>query len=231
MSKKDGSKDARRSPRRRDALSKRVIVQTAIDILDADGEEALTFRALAARLSTGAGALYHHVSNKDQLLAAAATNLVERVTGPAPSSDSSEATLRTLMLDVFDVIRAHPWLGAQLSRAPWQPADLLIFERIGELLAPLQIPDEMRFDVASAFMNHVLGAAAQQAAGTCIAPNLDRAAFLEKVTAGWTAHAGRDQLPFVHEIAPQLAHHDDRQQFATGVNLLLAGIAATTHPC
>lgn len=224
------SNDARRSPRRRDALSKRVIVRTAIDILDADGEEALTFRALAARLSTGAGALYHHVSNKDQLLAAAATDLVERVTGSAPLSDSSQATLRTFMLDVFDVIRAHPWLGAQLSRAPWQPADLLVFERIGELLAPLPMPDEMRFDVASAFMNHVLGVAAQQAAATRITPNLDRATFLEVATADWTAHAGRDRLPFVHEIAPYLAHHDDRKQFGTGVNLLLAGIAVTAGP-
>src|SRR3954467_13184410 len=51
---------ARRSERRTDALSKERIVETAIEILDAEGENALTFRALTTRLATGAGAIYWH---------------------------------------------------------------------------------------------------------------------------------------------------------------------------
>ena len=50
--------------RRTDALSKERIVDAAIEILDADGENALTFRALAARLATGSGAIYQHIENK-----------------------------------------------------------------------------------------------------------------------------------------------------------------------
>src|SRR5579859_7821537 len=46
----------KRAERRTDALSKERIVEAAIEILDADGENALTFRALSARLATGAGA-------------------------------------------------------------------------------------------------------------------------------------------------------------------------------
>jgi AcrR family transcriptional regulator len=44
---------AERTGRRADALSKERIVEAAIEILDADGESALTFRALATRLATG----------------------------------------------------------------------------------------------------------------------------------------------------------------------------------
>ena len=40
-------------------------------ILDDEGEAALTFRALSARLATGSGAIYWHVANKSELLAAA----------------------------------------------------------------------------------------------------------------------------------------------------------------
>ncbi len=48
--------------RRTDALSKEKIVETAIEILDAEGEKALTFRALTTRLTTGADAIYWHVA-------------------------------------------------------------------------------------------------------------------------------------------------------------------------
>ena len=65
------AKRVQRTQRRTDALSKERIIETAIEILDTEGESALTFRALAARLATGSGAIYWHVANKDELLAAA----------------------------------------------------------------------------------------------------------------------------------------------------------------
>ena len=58
-------------------LSKSRVVEAAIAILDAEGEAALTFRALTANLETGAGAIYWHVSNKDELLAAAAEQVID----------------------------------------------------------------------------------------------------------------------------------------------------------
>jgi AcrR family transcriptional regulator len=207
-------------------LSASVIVQAAIEILDTKGESALTFRALAGRLSTGAGAIYHHVAGKDELLAAAAAELVARVAGKGDSPDAPDASVRALMLSVLDLIDAHPWLGAQLSRAPWQTAILLIFEIVGEQLAMSGVPERNRFDVASALVNYVLGAAGQYAASTRIPPGVGRAAFLEAVAADWTARGGREEFPFVHAIAAQLARHDDRRQFAAGVDLILAGVAA-----
>jgi hypothetical protein len=44
-----------RGLRTADVLSKERIFEAAIEILDAHGENALTFRALTARLATGAG--------------------------------------------------------------------------------------------------------------------------------------------------------------------------------
>ncbi len=70
---------AQRTERRTDALSKERIVEAAIEILDAEGESALTFRALAARLATGSGAIYWHVASKNELLAAATDDVIARV--------------------------------------------------------------------------------------------------------------------------------------------------------
>lgn len=225
-----GGSEQRRE-RRRDALSASGIVRAAIEILESDGEDALTFRSLADRLSTGAGAIYYHVASKGELLEAAAAELVAGVTGstgvasPRPRS-ASDSSVRTLMLEVFDLIDAHSWLGSQLARAPWQAAVLFIFEAVGERLVIAGVPDRHRFDVASALVQYVLGAAGQRAASARIPLGAGRAACLKKVAEDWTSRAGRDQLPFVHSMAGQLADHDDRQQFAAGVDLIFAGAAA-----
>jgi AcrR family transcriptional regulator len=207
-------------------LSAPGIVRAAIEILDAEGEDALTFRSLAERLSTGAGAIYHHVANKDELLEAAAAELVAGVAAAPRPLIASDSSVRTLMLEVFDLIDAHSWLGSQLSRAPWQAGVLLVFEAVGECLAIEGVPDRNRFDVASALVHYVLGAAGQYAASARIPLRDGRAAFLKKVVGDWTSRAGRDELPFVHAMAGQLADHDDRQQFAAGIDLILAGAAA-----
>jgi AcrR family transcriptional regulator len=215
---------AQRAERRTDALSKERIVEAAIGILDTDGESALTFRALTARLATGAGAIYWHVASKDELLAATTDDVIARaMTGVVGDAEPREA-LRAIAVAVFDAIDAHPWVGTQLSREPWQSAVLQIFEGIGEQLQALGVPGRAQLDCASALLNYILGLAGQYAAGARLIPRgTDRSAFLAAVAARWVQ---RDpaQYPFVHQMAAQLAGHDDREQFLAGIDLILAGI-------
>jgi len=216
---------AKRTERRTDALSKERIVEAAIEILDTDGEGALTFRALAARLATGAGAIYWHVAGKDELLATATGDVIARVmTGVSGGAEPREA-IRALCLGLFDAIDAHPWVGTQLSREPWQPVVMEIFEGIGGRLPALGVPGPAQFDCASALLNYVLGLAAQYAAGArLLAGKTDRSTFLATIAARW-AQLDPAQYPFVHRLAAQLPEHDDRDQFLAGVDLILAGIA------
>src|SRR3954447_20548381 len=85
---------ARRAERRTDALSKERIVEAAIEILDTGGESALTFRALSARLSTGSGAIYWHVSHKRELLSAATDDVVARAMAPEASGAKPRKAIR-----------------------------------------------------------------------------------------------------------------------------------------
>ena len=81
------TKKAERSPRRADGLSRELIVKAATDLLDAGGETALTLRAITTHLSTGYGAIYHHVANKSDLLSAATDDIIAGVmTGTAVRS-------------------------------------------------------------------------------------------------------------------------------------------------
>ncbi|WP_245717521.1 TetR/AcrR family transcriptional regulator [Nocardia jejuensis] len=217
-----------RGERRTEALSKDRIVAAAIDILDADGEAALTFRALTARLATGAGAIYWHVANKDELLAAVTDDVLSRVMSDAASDSEPARAIRAIALGVFDAIDAHPWIGTQLNRESGQSAMLEIFERVGVQLRALGVPAGSRFDSASALVNYILGVAAQNAAAARLNAHLtDRSAHLAAIAARWQQ---RDPAlyPFVHEVAAQLRDHDDRDQFLAGIDLILAGIA-TLH--
>ena len=131
-----------RGERRTDALSKERIVEAAIMILDAEGENALTFRALAARLSTGSGAIYWHVADKSELLTAATDAIIGRVlTDVAVDAEPGQA-IRTFALGLFDAIDAHPWVGTHLFREPWQAAMLEIFEAIGGRLQALGVAED-----------------------------------------------------------------------------------------
>jgi AcrR family transcriptional regulator len=213
-----------RTERRADALSKERIVEAAIEILDADGESALTFRALAARLATGSGAIYWHVANKNDLLAATADDVIARVMTEVVGGAEPREVIRAIALGVFDAIDAHPWAGAQLSREPWQPAALQIFEGVGGQLQALGVPERAQFDCASALLNYVLGLAAQYAAAARLPPPVtDRSAFLTTVAAQWT-QLDPARYPFVHQVAAQLPEHDDRGQFLAGIDLILTGI-------
>jgi AcrR family transcriptional regulator len=217
------------TPRRTDALSRERIVEAATRILDADGEGGLTFRALAAHLSTGSGAIHWHVADKSDLLATATDGVLTRVLTEVTTEGEPGEALRAFALGLFDAIDAHPWVGAQLSREPWRPALLGVYERVGGLLLALGVPDRALFDSGSALVSYVLGVAGQNSANARAATpgGADRSAFLAGVATQW-AQLDPAEYPVVHGMAAQLREHDDREQFLAGVDLILAGIA-TVH--
>jgi AcrR family transcriptional regulator len=62
-------------------ITRERIVTAALELLDDQGMDALTVRALATRLGVRAPALYWHVRNKQELLDEMATEVMRRVTG------------------------------------------------------------------------------------------------------------------------------------------------------
>ncbi|MFF3113452.1 TetR/AcrR family transcriptional regulator [Kitasatospora sp. NPDC057904] len=220
------AKTSPRSPRRTESLSREVIVEAATELLDGGGEAGLTLRALTQRLSTGYGAIYHHVTDKADVLAAATDDVIARVLAGVESSADSREALRRLALGLFDAIDAHPWVGAELSREPWRPALLDFYESVGRLLDALAVPERARFDAAGALVNYVLGVAGQNAANARrrVDGDLDRAAFLDRAAARW-AQLDPEAYPFVLASATRLREHDDREQFMVGLDIFLAGVA------
>jgi AcrR family transcriptional regulator len=229
------SQQARRSARRTEALSRQRIVEAAVGVLDAAGEGGLTFRALTEHLATGPGAIYWHVANKGELLAAATDAVVADAlaTGSDEADGAVDASpqdrIRALALGLFDAVDAHSWVAAQLSASSWQATTPRIFEGVGRHVRAMGVPHEQLFTVTSVLVQYILGAAAQNAANAhVLGPDVDRGQFLRAVSQVWAGLDPQD-YSFTRTVGAQMREHDDREQFLAGIDLVLAGISAV-HP-
>ncbi|HEY4240409.1 MAG TPA: TetR family transcriptional regulator [Kofleriaceae bacterium] len=218
-------------------LSRDRIVDAAIALLDEDGEAGLTFRALAANLATGAGAIYWHVASKQELLLAASDAVVTRALDAVRGSTKPREAIRRLAAGVYDAIDAHPWVGPQLVRAPWAQATLKIFERVGRQLPALGVARAAHFTAASALLGHIVGVSVQSSAnGHAFDLPMTRAELLESEAARWQ-QLDAAEFPFLRSVATELRVHDDRAEYLAGVDLIVAGVttgaargAARTRP-
>ncbi|MCC7680584.1 TetR/AcrR family transcriptional regulator [Janthinobacterium sp. FW305-128] len=214
-------------PRRADSLTRDTIIDAAIALLDTAGEGGLTFRALAARLATGAGAIYWHVADKDDLFTAASDAIVARAMQAAPPGDTPQAGIRAVALAMFEAMDAHPWLGSALSRAPGQLPTVRILERLGRQVDALGVPQDRQWMAACALLNYLLGVSGQNAANAVIAreQGLERAHFLDTLAGAWS-RLDAQAFPFARKVAGQLRAHDDREDFFAGIDLIVHGMQA-----
>ena len=216
----------RQGTRRSDPLTPERIIDAAIEILDNDGENALTFRALATKLSTGAGAIYWHVASKDELLAGAASDVITRAIRDSPTDPDPREEIRSLALSLFDAFDVHPWVGWELAREFWRFGNAQILEAVGSRLPPLGVPSSQQFDAASTLLNYISGAASQNAGHARTIPmDMDRATYLRLTAERWE-QLDSSRYPFLRGVIAELAHHDDRSQFIVGMDYLLDGIVA-----
>jgi AcrR family transcriptional regulator len=222
-----------RGQRRNQVLSREQIVGTAVELLDTGGEGALTIRALTERLATGAGAVYYHVGTREGLLDAATEAVVTAalVTSPVRASAAPEEEIRVVALALFDAITQHHWLATRLTlqivRNPAGPVTVELFERVGRQVGALGVPQSAWFEATSTLVHFILGAVSQNARivgdTSGVRPEADREEFIEAASRAWQELDASD-YPFMHAIVGRMREHDDREQFLTGIAIVLDGI-------
>jgi AcrR family transcriptional regulator len=98
-------------------LTADLIFEQALGIIDADGLDALSMRRLASDLGVEAASLYHHIADKQALIAGAIGRMRSemRVTGD-PSGDWKDF-LEEVFVEYRRVLTAHPNM---MSLAGWR---------------------------------------------------------------------------------------------------------------
>src|SRR5437879_1817968 len=134
------SSGARIRPRRpRGSLSRELILDAAEEVAQ-QGFEALTLRAVAARLEAAPMALYRHFATKEELINALLDRVLGRFVAETPSEDWVD-DLRHFARAHRQLLDQHPWALAGLFSHP-NPG--LNATRIGEVA--LEILSRARFD-------------------------------------------------------------------------------------
>jgi AcrR family transcriptional regulator len=118
---------AGRTRRPRGSLTPEVILDAAESVA-ANGFDALTMRAVAARLDAVPMALYNHFATKDQLVDALLDRVLSRFE-PEPATDDWTNDLRRFARAHRRLLVAHPWAVAPLFT---QPNPGMSSVRIGE---------------------------------------------------------------------------------------------------
>ena len=216
--------------RRRTSHSLESVLAETIRLLDESGEAALTFRALAARLGGGVASVYWYVASRDELLDRATEEIMGRVLVQAEGlADGPDpiANLRAISLVLFDEIVRRPWFGTYMLRnTGLQPNSMLMFDRMGQQLMRLDLTPRQRFHAVSSVISYVVGVAtdmAQPPPQEFLDSGLEPAQFLQMYADRWRALPPEDH-PFAHQIADEFQHHDDKDVFRSGLDLLLAGL-------
>ncbi|MFC6085303.1 TetR/AcrR family transcriptional regulator [Sphaerisporangium aureirubrum] len=124
---------------RRDTLTQERIVQTAIELLDAEGLEGLSMRGLGERLGSAATAVYWHVKSKDNLVMLASDEVWHEIELPDLDAHDWRTAGAMTARGMFSMLSRHPWLvqalGSHLLRGPgkarYDDYSLAVYEKAG----------------------------------------------------------------------------------------------------
>jgi AcrR family transcriptional regulator len=224
-------KNTRRVQRGENALTRDHIVDVATGLLDEAGEAGLTFRALAERLGTGAGAIYWHITDKNDLLSSAADALLAQALAAMPARGAPADQIRTIAGVLYDAADAHPWLGAALDQGAGAAPAMRMLEVLGRQVEAAGVRGGQAWAVTSTLHGFILGVIAQNAANAQVARAHKQArdSLLDQLATTW-AQLDSHAFPFLRGMAEAVRTHDDRADFLVGIDLLIAGMESRSGP-
>ncbi|MFJ6568406.1 TetR/AcrR family transcriptional regulator [Streptomyces sp. NPDC091292] len=112
-----GSVWTRPRPRQREHLTREQIVAAAIELLDAEGVEALSMRKLGTHLDAAATSLYRHVANKDELIELVVDDVYGELDLPVVTGRTEwRAAVTRTATELRAMALRHPWIAPQLGQ-------------------------------------------------------------------------------------------------------------------
>jgi AcrR family transcriptional regulator len=215
-----------RSQGERAGLSRDLVLDAAVALVDSDGLDALSMRKLGAALDVEAMTLYHYVPNKAALL----DGLVEWVLGhtAAPAADELpwDETLRRFAQTLRATLLGHPGvLPLFFTRPAVTPQTLKAVERGLRVLTEAGFALPRALDMINALNIFVVGHAMAEV-GTA---ELNRRG--DPGSAAALAQLDVSDLPLIVEAARLVVDaDDDESRFHFGVDALLRGFAQGLAP-
>lgn len=138
-------------------LSRDRIVDAALHTLREHGLGGLSMRRVAQELDAQPGALYYYVASKQELLAAVAPEILNRIPELTSTTDPAQAahSIRDALLQVRDSAEVISFVEA------FQPATLATLRQLSRTFADRLSPDLAEW-AAHSLIHYILGFVAQE---------------------------------------------------------------------
>lgn len=192
-----GNRRAQRvRPSRRAPMTREEIVTEALALVDEQGVEALTMRALAERLTANTASIYWHAGGRDELLSAVLAQALAGLEPPDPQQPWRSELMR-FAVDLRATFAEHPNFALLTVEAfALTPPLLVSIERILAALSGAGFAGEALRDAYNVYIGYAFGYVMLEFASTPV----------EDPTA-WSAAVGRTLGEITPEHTPMLAAH------------------------
>jgi TetR/AcrR family transcriptional regulator, tetracycline repressor protein len=201
----------------RTPLSRERVVEAALELVDAEGADALTMRRLGRALGVEAMSIYEYTRGKDELVRALMERLLEELELPTSGHPDWKQRIRDVIGAWLQLAERHPKAFPLLYRErPFFPRDLFFPEEIYDALRQAGFDEPATVSAYGAlalFVNGALMRGSPATSGTSSrwddAPPFDD-----------------DEFPRIAELLPHAHSLAWRTLFDRGLELLLSGLEA-----
>lgn len=200
-------------------LSPEAIVETAVRIIEAEGEAAASMRRIANELGVAAMSLYNHIPNKAALLEAVADWVGSQIVLPSSEEPHWDTRAWSLAYAFRDAARKYPnCMQIAMSRASMSPVGISSLEYAIGMLKEAGFDDESALRVVRTVTSFVMGAITTD--------SLRARAAQAAAESGFTPPSA-EHFPHLAALGPKLLEIDSDADFEFGLNLLMAAVGRT----
>jgi TetR/AcrR family tetracycline transcriptional repressor len=209
----------------RERLTRERVVAAALAVLDRDGLERLTMRALGRELGVDPMAAYHHVPDKAAILQGVVEAILAQIPLPAPDIVMSWPDgLRLIARSHRQALLAHPnALPVVSTQPPLTPASLRLIEAAAALLVRGGLTPMQTLEAINGAAAIVIGSTQVEAGVTPGSEPIEQQA-IESVYAALSP----DEFPILAGIltSPEALFVDSERQFEELLDAYVRGLEA-----
>ncbi len=223
---------SRISPRSQPAkppLSKDAVLEAGLRILREKGIDAVTMRAVAAVLDTGAASLYVYVANRKDLLDQMFDRVTEQIDlGEHPDPTRWREQLERLLTRILEVMERHPGIArVPLANVPTGPGATAVADQVIALLRAGGVDDRSIawfVDIVFLFINATAYETAIYAEEGVQEQQID-----EEIAAGFR-QLDPAYYPNVFSMIDLLTAGSGEERFRFGLRLMIEGLLHVEPP-
>lgn len=148
----------------RPLISREATIEAALKIIDEDGLEALSLPRLAREMNVRAPSLYHHFSDKSEILAAVSQAIVAKTVLPRRKKDGDWAEWFTqLTLNFRTAVLRHRNAAPILLQ--YMPREMMtdMYEEAASYLAECEVPAHLHVQILDGLEKLAIGATIAEA--------------------------------------------------------------------